>query len=165
MSIEVKAAEEKDLPAILEIINYEIRHSTAIYDYEERSPEAQREWLQQKQQEHMPVLVAVLEGQVLGFGTYGTFRPKVGYRFCVEHSVYVSENARGKGAGSVLMEALIQSAKQQGLHSMIAGIDAANQSSYDFHIKFGFEEVGRLKEVGYKFDQWLDLVFMQLLLK
>jgi phosphinothricin acetyltransferase len=81
----------------------------------------------------------------------------------VEHSIYVHKDYQGRGIGKKLLEALITAAKEGGYHTMIAGIDASNQKSCDFHAKFGFVEAGRIKEVGYKFDKWLDLVFMQLI--
>lgn len=110
------------------------------------------------------MLVADLDGEVAGFATYGTFRPKPGYRFTVEHSVYLGESFRGKGIGTLLLTELIKIAKEAGVHTMIGGIDSSNEGSYLFHQKLGFKEVARLKEVGHKFGGWLDIIFMQLIL-
>lgn len=112
----------------------------------------------------MPVIIAVDEDKILGFATYGIFRPKIAYRFSVEHSIYLTPDARGKGVGTRLLQELIQIAKTGGYHTMIAGVDTSNAVSYAFHKNLGFVEVARFKEVGFKFDKWLDLVFMQLML-
>jgi phosphinothricin acetyltransferase len=164
MDLSIRSATDSDVPAILSIINYEIANSTAIYDYEPRTIEMQMEWFRKKQDEKMPVIVGLINDVVIGFATYGVFRPKIAYRFSVEHSIYLASDTRGQGAGLQLMKALIKIARKDGFHTMIAGVDASNQTSYDFHEKLGFTEVARFREVGYKFDKWLDLVFMQLFL-
>ena len=96
---------------------------------------------------------------------YSDFRFREAYKYTVEHSVYVSLNEMGKGVGKLLMIKLIELAKAQGLHTMIGVIDSENKSSISFHEQFGFKTVGIIKESGYKFDRWLDSVFMQLLLE
>jgi len=164
MDITRKATTE-DLPAILDIVNYNILNSSSIYDYAERSIEVMQEWFRDKQAHHWPVIVAIKDEAVVGYGTYGTFRFKEGYKYTVEHSVYVSPHHIGKGIGKLLLAELITQAKEQGLHTMIGCIDADNKGSIDFHKKFGFVESGILKQVAYKFDRWLDLQFMQLILK
>jgi len=161
----IRPAETKDIPGILEIINYNILHSTAVYDYDTRSLADMQAWFEERQQSGFPVIVAEANGEVAGYATYGTFRFKVGFRFTVEHSVYVSENHNGKGIGKLLITELIALAKKQNLHTMIGCIDAENKGSIEFHKKFGFTEEGVLKQSGYKFDRWLDLLFMQLMLE
>jgi phosphinothricin acetyltransferase len=96
---------------------------------------------------------------------YSEFRFREAYKFTVEHSVYVSSDEMGKGIGKKIMTQLIIIAKAQGLHTMIGVIDSENKSSIIFHEQFGFKTVGIIKESGYKFDRWLDSVFMQLLLE
>jgi phosphinothricin acetyltransferase len=98
---------------------------------------------------------------VLGFASFGDFRPWPGYRHTVEHSVHVAEPARGQGIGTALVAALLPRASSLGKHMMIAGIDAANAASIRMHERLGFERSGVLREVGRKFDRWLDLLFMQ----
>lgn len=164
MTIKIREAEREDVQMILEIINYEILNSTSIYDEKERSYNQQLEWFEQKQKHKMPVLVAEIERKVLGFGSYGVFRPWEGYKYCLEHSVYIEHNYRGKGVGKELLKNLIELAKKDGYHTMIGGIDASNTSSIAFHEKFGFEEVGTIKEAGFKFNTWHDLKFLQLFL-
>lgn len=161
----IRPAEINDLPEILEIVNHNILHSTAIYDYDTRSLADMEVWFSDRQKDNWPVVVAELDSKIVGYATYGTFRFKVGFRFTVEHSVYVAENFNGKGIGKLLLTELINLAKEQGFHTMIGCIDAENKGSIEFHRKFGFTEEGVLKQTGYKFDRWLDLLFMQLMLK
>ncbi|HEX8563387.1 MAG TPA: GNAT family N-acetyltransferase [Flavobacterium sp.] len=165
MSVTIRAATIDDVPAILEIVNYSIINTTANYNYEPQTLEVQQQWFNGKIAHGFPVIVAEDNAHVAGFGAYGTFREKIGYQFTVEHSVYVSEEKIGKGIGKLLLSELISDAKRQGYHTMIGGIDASNTSSIAFHAKFGFIECGVIKEAGYKFGRWLDLLFMQLILK
>ena len=164
MEITVRNAKVADLPAILEIVNYSILNSTANYNYAIQHIEDQNKWFAEKKAKDFPVIVACDQNNVIGFSTYGTFREKTGYRFTVEHSVYVTQNYIGKKVGKLLLEHLIALAKAEGYHTMIGVIDAENKGSIAFHEKFGFITTGMIREVAYKFDRWLDLVFMQLLL-
>jgi phosphinothricin acetyltransferase len=165
MKISLRPYQTEDTQAILEIINYNILHSTALYDYNSRSFEQQKNILEDKINKNFPVIVAELNGEVVGFGMYSEFRFREAYKFTVEHSVYVNQNYHGKGIGKILLQELIRLAKEQNLHTMIAVIDAENQSSVEFHEKFGFKTVGIIKESGFKFDRWLHSVFMQLILE
>ena len=162
MTIEIRPYVTEDTPAILEIINYNILNSTALYDYHPRSLAQQTTILEEKLAKDFPVIVAVADAKVVGFGYYSEFRFREAYKFTVEHSVYVANDYHGKGIGKLLMETLIDLARKQKLHTMIAVIDSENQSSVEFHEKFGFKTVGIIKESGHKFDRWLDSVFMQL---
>jgi phosphinothricin acetyltransferase len=135
-----------------------------LYDYTVRTYEQQKNILEEKINKNFPVIVAELYGNVVGFGMYSEFRFREAYKFTVEHSVYVNQDFHGIGIGKLLLQELIVLAKKQKLHTMIAVIDAENQSSVEFHEKFGFKTVGIVKESGYKFDRWLDSVFMQLIL-
>ena len=160
-----RIARIEDLETILEIVNDAILNTTAIYDYDVRTLNEQISWFQEKQEQNFPVIVATDENdKVIGFGTYGTFRMKIGFKFTVEHSVYVKEGFAGKGIGKALLLELINIAKAQKLHVMVGCIDAKNTGSIEFHEKFGFKKAGILKESGYKFEQWLDLQFVQLIL-
>ena len=165
MEIKIRPYKTEDTQAILDIINHNILHSTALYDYKIRSYEEQQNILKEKISKNFPVIVAELEGQIVGFGMYSEFRFREAYKFTVEHSVYVNENFQGKGIGKLLLQELISLARKQKLHTMIAVIDSENQSSVEFHEKFGFKTVGIIKESGYKFERWLDSVFMQLILE
>lgn len=165
MNIKLRNYKTEDTQAILDIINYNIVHSTALYDYNIRSYDTQLAMLEDKVKKGFPVIIAELDGAVAGFGMYGEFRFKEAYKFTVEHSVYVNNDFHGKGIGKLLLLELIAIAKKQGIHTMIAVIDSENQSSVDFHEKYGFETVGLIKESGWKFERWLHSVFMQLILK
>ena len=164
MSLILRPATINDLEKILEIVNHSILHTTANYNYDIQTIEIQTKWFEDKKAKNLPIVVADLDGEVVGFGSYGQFREKIGYQYTVEHSVYVVDHIIGKGIGSQLLTELIRLAKEQGLHVMIGAIDADNAGSIAFHEKFGFVATGTIREVGYKFDYWLDLVFMQLIL-
>ena len=165
MKIAIRPYQTEDAQAILDIINYNILHSTALYDYNIRTYEQQKAILDDKLAKNFPVIVAEANGQVVGFGMYSEFRFREAYKFTVEHSVYVANDYHGKGIGNVLLAELIALAKAQKIHTMIAVIDAENQGSVSFHEKFGFKTVGIIKESGYKFNRWLHSVFMQLILE
>jgi L-amino acid N-acyltransferase len=163
--MQIREAAHKDLSIILDIMNDAIVNTTSIYDCKTRSHEFVENWFARKRMDNLPVLVAEINGSAVAYGSYGIFRAWEAYKFSVEHSIYVQQEFQGLGIGRQLLIALIKRAKIDGFHTMIAGIDADNQKSYAFHQKLGFVEVGKFKEVGYKFDRWLDLVFMQLMLK
>jgi phosphinothricin acetyltransferase len=163
MAINIRPYKTDDTQAILAIINHNILHSTSLYDYNIRSYEQQKTILEEKINKNFPVIVAELDGIVVGFGMYSEFRFREAYQFTVEHSVYVSEDFHGNGVGKQLLQELINLARKQKIHTMIGVIDSENQSSVVFHEKFGFKTVGIIKESGYKFDRWLDSVLMQLL--
>jgi phosphinothricin acetyltransferase len=110
-------------------------------------------------------MVAVEADQVLGFTSFGDFRAWPCYRYTVEHTVHVRSDQRGRGLGSQLLQALIPRAQALGKHVLVAGIDADNAVSLQLHQSMGFERVAHFRQVGRKFDRWLDLVFMQRFLK
>lgn len=161
MSLIIRDAIAADLPAMLAIYNEVIATTTAIYDYTPRSAEAHETWFDAKHAQNWPVLVAEMDGELVGYGSYGPFRTWPAYLHSVENSIYVAADRRGHGIGSVLLPALVDHAARRNLHTMIAGIDAANEASLRLHAKFGFRKVAQFHEVGWKFDRWLDLVFLQ----
>ena len=163
MEIKIRPYKTEDTQSILDIINHNILHSTSLYDYNIRSYDQQKIILEDKINKNFPVIVAEIDGIVVGFGMYSEFRFREAYQFTVEHSVFVSEDFHGKGIGKKLLQKLIDLARKQKLHTMIGVIDSENQSSVLFHKKFGFKIVGIIKESGYKFDRWLDSVLMQLI--
>jgi phosphinothricin acetyltransferase len=161
-TVQLRPYTPADAEGIVAILNHYIETSTAIYDYELRTVAQQQALLEEKLAKGFPILVATIDDRLVGFGYYSEFRFRAAYRFTVEHSVYVLPNEHGKGIGKALMESLILAAKDQGLHTMIAVIDAENQDSIAFHERMGFESVGIIKESGYKFDRWLHSVLLQL---
>lgn len=161
----VRAAEPaRDGAAILAIVNDAILNTTAWYEYAPWDAARLTSWLDAKRAGGWPLIVADDGGRTLGFASFGSFRDRPAYARTVEHSVYVAAEARGRGIGRLLLEAIVEQARARGLHAMIGGVDAANEGSLAFHRAAGFVEVGRLPEVGWKFDRWLDLVFVQKLL-
>ena len=164
MEIKIRPYQIEDTLAILEIINYNILNSTALYDYEPRTLENQIAIFDDKLKKGFPIIVAIEDEIVVGFGYYSEFRFREAYKFTVEHSVYAHPNHVGKGIGKLILENLIDLAKAQNLHTMIGVIDAENQSSIEFHKKFGFEIAGTIKDSGFKFDRWLHSVFVQKML-
>ena len=159
----IRDATEGDLPGILAIYNHVIATSDAVYTETPATLEDRQVWLSARRASNYPVLVAV-EDAVLGFASFGDFRPWPGYALSVEHSVHVHHDARGRGIGSALVRRLIDDARALGKHVMIGGIDAENAASIALHARLGFTEAGRLRQVARKFGHWLDLVFMQRML-
>jgi L-amino acid N-acyltransferase len=162
--ITVRPAEEKDLPEILVIYNDIIVNTTAVYDYEPHTAAMRKQWWDTKKEQGFPVFVAEEEGRVVGFSSIGPLRAWAAYKYSVENSIYVATDVRGKGVGKLLMRPLIDAARKLEMHTILAGIDASNEASIRLHEWFGFKEVAHFKEVGYKFDRWLDLKFLQLVL-
>jgi len=152
--------------AILDILNEQIRTSTAVYEYVPRPPDWMANWFKAKEAKNFPVIGVETEaGELMGFATYGVFRDRPAYKYTVEHSVYVHQDHRRKGLGKVLMERLIVAAREQDLHVMVGGIDATNAVSIALHEQLGFVHAGTIRESGYKFGRWLDLAFYQLTLQ
>ncbi len=164
--MKIREAIREDLPAILEIYNEAVLNTTASYDYEPRTLEQRIAWYEDHLKDNFPVFVAVNDaGRVVGWSSLSHFRDRIGYRFTTENSIYVAADQRGKGVGKLLMPPLIEGAKQRGLHAIIAGIDGSNEASVRLHAAFGFVKVGQLKQVGFKFGRWLDVIYMELLLE
>jgi phosphinothricin acetyltransferase len=161
----IRDATEADLPAIVDITNHAILHTTALWTNTPATIESRGTWLRERQAAGLPVLVSEEEGAVQGFASYGIFRPFEGYLYSVEHSVYVATEAHGRGLGRALLASVIAHAQSAGKHVMIGAIEADNTVSLRLHASLGFVETGRLAQVGRKFDRWLDLVFMQLMLQ
>ena len=164
MEIKIRDYQKQDCSAVLAIINDAILHSTALYDYNVRNLNTQETIFEEKLQKGFPVIVAEMNNEVIGFGYYSEFRFREAYKFTVEHSVYANKNYIGKGIGKLLLTELIERAKKQNLHTMIGVIDSENTNSIDFHKKFGFKEVGFIKESGFKFNKWLHSVIVQKML-
>lgn len=162
--ITIRDAQENDLPAILDIYNDAILNTTAVYSEQPHTLRMREEWYHDRCTNNFPVFVAEAEGSVAGFSSYGHFRAWPCYRFTVEISVYVAALQRGKGIGKLLLQPLIDCAREMNMHAVIAGISADNEVSLRLHQSFGFVEVAHFKEVGFKFNRWLDLKFLELIL-
>ena len=160
----VRHANENDLPAILAIYNDIILNTTAVWQYDPHTLEMRQEWFAIKRELGHPVFVATEQDKIIGFSTFGPFRQWQGCRYTVENSVYVAAESRGKGISKLLMPPLINAARELNMHAIVAGIEASNEVSISLHEKFGFTEVAHFKEVGHKFGQWMDLKFLELIL-
>ena len=164
MNYSILDADEANLPGILAIYNDAVQNTTAIWNETLVDLANRRAWLLERQAQGFPVLVALDAGEVLGYASYGIWRNFEGFRHTVEHSVYVRRDQRGRGLGLRLMQALIERARTADLHVMIAAIEAENASSIRLHQRLGFVVTGQMPQVGRKFERWLDLTFMQLIL-
>jgi phosphinothricin acetyltransferase len=160
----IRNATPADLPALLDIYNDAVIHTTASWDLLPWTPVEHAEWYATKAEHRHPIMVAEADSEILGYGAYGPFRAKAGYAATMEHSVYVRPGHQGKGIGRALLVAVIEAARANGVHALIGGLSADNDVSMALHDSLGFVEVGRLPEVGRKFDRWLDLVLVQLIL-
>lgn len=163
--MEIRDAGMQDIDGITAIYNDAVEHTTAIWNETTIGSSNRRAWLADREKAGYPVLVAVdAAGDVLGYASFGEWRAWDGYRHTVEHSVYVRADQRSNGIGKALMLALIDRARAVGKHVMITGLKANNRGSIKLHEQLGFEHVGHMKEVGTKFGNWPDLVFLQLML-
>lgn len=158
----IRDALVKDAGPIAGIYNQAVRETVAIWNDSEVDVANRRAWIADRQVAGYPVLVLEEDGEVIGYASYGAYRPFDGYKYSVEHSVYVRPDHHGRGYGRLLMETLIERARKGKVHVMIGGIASENEGSLALHKKLGFVETGRMPEVGQKFGRWLDLVFMQL---
>ena len=163
-NIITREATAHDLPQLLEIYNHVIANTTAVYSYDPHTLEMRKTWFEDRKKNNFPVFVTEEDGVINGFASYGSFRAWPAYRYTIENSVYVHHEHRGKGIAKILLALLINDAKAKKYHAMIAGIDSTNEVSIKLHQQFGFVEVAHFKEVGYKFDKWLDLKFLELIL-
>ena len=160
----LRLAEPHDAESIRRIYNAEVLGSTATFDLRARTAGEQDEWMAEHNGTH-PVVVAVDDaGTVLGFGSLSTYRDRPSYSTTVENSVYVDGGHRGQGVGRALLEELVRLGTLHGFHSMIARVGGGNAASIALHEACGFEMVGVEKEIGRKFNRWLDVAVLQRML-
>jgi L-amino acid N-acyltransferase YncA len=160
----VREAKPDDLPALRELFNALIPTATIAWREKPASSAEMERWFAEQQRADHPVLVAELDGRVVGYTSWSTFRggPRFpGYRHTVEDTIHVDVAHHRRGIGRTLLGALIDEARRREVHVIVAGLDSANHASIQLHRAMGFAEVARMPEVGRKFDRWLDLVLMQ----
>ncbi|MCU9614595.1 GNAT family N-acetyltransferase [Caldibacillus lycopersici] len=160
--IQIRDAKIDDLPAMLEIYNYAILNYTATFDINVQTFAERKIWFE-KYGGRLPLIVAEEDGEVLGYSCLNHFKEKDAYDRTSELSIYIAPEHHGKGVGSLLMKEIIRRAEQLNYHTVIGVITGGNEASVKLHEKFGFELVGSLKEVGYKFGQWQDVHYYQLI--
>lgn len=150
-----------DFPAVTAIYNSVVLTSTAIYNDTPVTLEDRLSYWRSRVEQGYPFLVAEEDNAILGYATFGDFRPWPGYRFTVEGSIHIREDAPGRGIGTALLTQLTGLARACGKHVMVAGVDSANLASIAFLTRFGFTSAGILHEVGFKFSRYLDLHFLE----
>ncbi len=163
MTIVIRDALDSDLPSIETIYNHYVATSTCTYQLEPLPLAERTAWFARHGAGH-PVIVATDGEEVVGWGSLSGFRDREGYRFTVENTVYVDHRHHRRGIGRLILADLIRRARAIGHQTIIAGISAEQAASIALHASLGFTLGGRLARVGYKFDTWLDVVFMQLML-
>lgn len=154
----------KDIDDINEIYNYEVLNGVATFDTDEKTHEEREEWLGHHNEKY-PCIVAEKEGKVLAWGSLTQYSTRKAYDGTCEISIYVHQNARGMGLGKEIMIELLDRAKNNGIHVILSRVAGENEASKYLHINFDFELVGILKEVGYKFNRYIDVNFYQKLIK
>lgn len=159
----VRRAHQGDVEAVRVIRNTAIEHSPAIWTTRTLDPGASRVWFD-PYLERRSMWVAEVGGEVVGYACWGPWRDKEGYRHTIGSSVYVAESHQGRGIGRHLMAILVGAARSADVHVIIADIEASNDASIALHRRLGFVAIGTVREVGTKFDRWLDLTIMQLVL-
>ena len=161
----IRLASEADVAAMLEIYNDIIANTTAVYEYFPHTLDMRQSWFRALRELDLPVFVALETDRIVGFSSLSPFRKWGAYKYSAESSVYVASDRRGAGIGPLLLAPLVEAAGARQLHTIIAGIDATNEASIRLHVRFGFQQVAHFRQVGFKFGQWLDLKFFQLLLE
>ena len=161
----IRDALETDLPALRDIFNDAVLNTTAIWMDNVVDLANRQAWFAARAQQGYPILVAEnADGEVVGYASFGDWRPFDGFCHTVEHSVYIRADQRGKGLGPQLLTALIERAKACDKHVMVAAIESGNAASIGLHQRLGFAITGQMPQVGRKFGRWLDLTLMQRIL-
>ena len=161
----IRDALETDLPALRDIFNDAVLNTTAIWMDNVVDLANRQAWFAARAQQGYPILVTEnAAGEVVGYTSFGDWRPFDGFCHTVEHSLYIRVDQRGKGLGPQLLTALIERAKACDKHVMVAAIESGNAASIGLHQRLGFAITGQMPQVGRKFGRWLDLTFVQLML-
>jgi L-amino acid N-acyltransferase len=161
--VQVVPATREHNEAMREIYNDEVRRSLATMDIEPRTVLEQGQWFAEHH-ERWPILVALLDGEVVGYGALSPYHPHPGYRHTAEDSVYVAETFRGKGVGKLLLHHLLLAAQERGFHTVVARLVADDDPARALHERFDFRRVSYEYQVARKFDQWLDMAVMQVMI-
>ena len=162
--ITLRLATSADAAEIAEIYNREVLGTTSTFDLVPRSIEAQREWLAARSGAFAAIVAVDASRRVVGFAALSPYKDRAAYTTTVEDSVYVHRDVNGRGIGKLLLTRLIEIARESGFHAVIARIEATGTASRALHASCGFELVGIERQVGRKFNRWLDVAVMQKLL-
>ena len=161
MTTQIRLATAADLPAINALYNHYVRHSTCTYQLEPTTPQERQRWFDAHTSRLPVTVVEAPDGTVIGWASLSTFLGRPAYRFTVENSVYVRHDLHRQGIGRALLADIIRRSDELGYRNILAVISADQEPSMVLHRGMGFVEVGRLLRVGYKFDRWLDVAFLQ----
>jgi phosphinothricin acetyltransferase len=163
--IQLRPATLDDAEAIRQIYNHEVEHTTATFDLVPRSLEEQRDWLAARSGAFTAVVaVDSASGEVVGFTALSPYKERAAYRTSVEDSVYVRRDSHGRGIGRLLLSHVLDLAEDSGFHAVMARIEASGTASRALHAACGFTLVGVEREIGRKFNRWLDVAIMECLL-
>ena len=163
--IEIRPSKDSDISAVTEIYAHHVLHGTGSFEID--PPDAGQMAYRRSDVvgRGLPYIVAEIDGRIVGYAYAALYRARVAYRFTLEDSVYVHRDYMGRGVGAALLARLIPACKEWGCRQLVAVIgDSENSASVRVHEKLGFQHCGVLRGVGYKFDRWIDTVFMQLTL-
>jgi phosphinothricin acetyltransferase len=159
--VTIRDVRETDAAAIAELYCHHVLHGTASYEIEPPSLEDTLVKIRRITRAGWPFLVTAMDGEVAGYAYVTQFRDRPAYRFACENSIYVRHDCTGRGVGKLLLEALVERAAAYGFKQIIAVVGGAEPASIALHAKCGFAVVGRLSQVGWKKERWLDTVYMQ----
>lgn len=158
----LRAATEDDLPAITAIYQHHVKVGTASFELSPPGEDEMTRRFRETLRRGFPYIVAEVDGEVLGYAYGGQYRPRIGYRYTVEDSIYIHHEHTGRGLGRALLAEFITLCERAGYRQMIAAIgDSTNIASIRLHEEFGFTMIGTLKAVCWKFNRWIDSVLMQ----
>ena len=161
---QLRLATAADLAAINDIYNYYVPRSTCTYQLEAETIADRQAWFREHSPDKHPVVVAEIDERVVGWGSLSKFRERAAYAPTVEASIYIHHEMQRRGLGKLLLVDLIARARAAGFHSIMGGASADQTASIALQESLGFKQVARLVEVGYKFGQRLDVVYLQLML-
>ena len=162
--VQIRAARSKDVPQILAIYNAAVLEPASAYEDVPHTLTQREEWFEHFTRRNFPVVVAEHGSVVVGWGSLGPHQERAGFRFTGSVAVYVVGTHRRCGIGGELVEALLSAGRERKIHVVVAAIDSRNEASLKLHTKYGFVEAGVFQEVGCKFGEWRDVVYLQRLL-
>jgi len=157
----IRPARPEDAPALTALLNHWILASAVTFNPVPKTEADILQTIAAKAEAGHAFLVAEDDGRLLGQASYGQFRAGAGYATCMEHSISLAPDVRGKGTGTALLAAIEDHARARGVHQMIAGVSSENPAGRDFHARMGYRVIATIPEAGFKFGRYMDLVLMQ----
>jgi len=160
----IRAAAQQDAQSICDIYNYYVANTVVSFEEQPVSVDEMETRIRDITSEY-PFFVIEENGNILGFAYTNKYRDRRAYRYTAEVTIYLRDGKEGKGLGTELMRRIIEETRGKGIHTLISAIAIPNERSVAIHEKFGFEKIGHFREVGFKFDQWIDVGYWELVLK